>query len=61
MVAREQSVNRLAQVLAGYWNGIAGTAVIELASVYQALVVIEEIEIRSAGGPIRFRDALSRS
>ena len=56
--AREQSVNRVAQVLAGYGYGVAGTALIELTSVYEALVLIEQIEIRSAGRTIGSCDAL---
>src|SRR5580704_839422 len=57
-LAGDHCIERRAQVFAGDGNAVPGAAVVELAAVYQLHAVVEEKEIRSAGGAIGAGDFL---
>ena len=52
-LARQHRVERRAEVLAGDGQPVAGPAVVELAAIDEPAVLVEEEEIRRAGGMIR--------
>src|SRR6185503_11935553 len=57
-ISGEGGIDRGTQVAAGDGLVAAGSALVELSAVDQPPFAVEEIEVRSAGRPIGFRDVL---
>src|SRR5579871_1164343 len=55
----EQRIHGSSKICAGHGFSIAGAAVVELSPVHQLAILIEQIEIRSAGRGVALGDGLS--